>query len=211
VKKIHTLCAALCILTCLVAIGCGEKHKGLVVAPEETTPWWKIDDCSGNRPYTIQNKWSVLSPVFRFSNTLPSDLRAISEYSASAWNSVGSKLSIKVNRTLFNSIAKKDGVNLISYESLSGSKLGETRTWLNSNGQIVEADIILNKNQPLKVGESDVYFDVYSVLTHEFGHFCGLTHVDDRSHTMYPSMPMGSIIYRTLCEGDELGLKRLYP
>ena len=54
-------------------------------------------------------------------------------------------------------------------------------------------------------------YDVYSVLTHEFGHFAGLDHVTDRTHTMYPSTPPDCIIYRTLCNGDAEGLHALYP
>ncbi len=50
-----------------------------------------------------------------------------------------------------------------------------------------------------------------SVLTHEFGHFCGLDHVNDVTHTMYPSIANGSEIYRTLCDGDILGVRTIYP
>jgi len=188
----------------------------LVSCEQPTAPepdWWKVDKCSGESPYSYNRaKWSNLNPVFRFSRSLPESWRDYAEYAAASWNEVHSDLQIKVNKTVVSEEAALDGKNVVSYGSLPRTnRLGETYLWFNnSTGALIEADIRLNSDKPLSIGGSTSTYDVWSVLTHEFGHFCGLDHVNDRTHTMHPDLPFDSKIYRTLCNGDELGLRRLY-
>src|SRR5262249_18744881 len=105
-----------------------------------------------------------------------------------------------------------DGINVVCYGPLDLPRLGETFTWYNtSTGVTTEADIELNSNADLMPGGSATTYDVWSILTHEFGHFCGLDHVDDRAQTMFSGMPPDCVIYRTLCDGDLRGIRARYP
>jgi len=175
-------------------------------------PFGKVDVCSGNSPYSHYGyKWSNLMPVFQFSSSLPSAWRNETEYAASTWNAVNAGIEIRVNRTIVSNGVGQDNKNVVSYGPISSSKLGVTYGWYNTSTRILsEADIRLNSNYSFSIGESSNKYDVRSVLTHEFGHFLGLDHVSDRTHTMYPEGYPDSIIYRTLCAGDKLGLLRLY-
>ncbi len=191
---------------------CSKDDDPVAVDDDEVqTPWYHINECSGNSPYVIRSQWGDLHPVFRFDSSLPSSWRDPAEWSGSQWNNAGSNLEIRVNRTVVNSGSSHDGLSVISRGPLAGGKLGECQKWIDVNtGKIVEADIVLNENMPLSLGRSTDYYDVQSILTHEFGHFCGLDHVGDRTHTMYPSTPKDCIIYRSLCQGDKLGVKVIY-
>jgi hypothetical protein len=176
-------------------------------------PWYKVDECSGASPYALYTfHWGTNTPTFYYDSSLPSAWRPYVDYAASTWNAVGTRLQIRKYTSIVSAGQQEDGKCVVSYGPLSGSSLAGTRSWYNSSTHLTtEVDIVLNSSQPMSVGGGPNSFDVWSVLTHEFGHFCGLGHVDDRTHTMYPSIPPGCIIYRTLCDGDRLGLRMQYP
>lgn len=176
-------------------------------------PWYKVDACSRSAPYTLSGYyWTTNNPVFFFDTSLPQAWRDYCEYSASMWNGVGTRLQIRVNRTTVSAGAAQDQRCVVSRGTLPAGVLGRTRGWYNTTtGALSEADIVLNSGMPMGPGASATTYDVYAILVHEFGHFCGLDHVDDRTQTMYPGIPPDCTIYRTLCAGDELGLRRRYP
>lgn len=181
-------------------------------------PYYKVDVCSGYAPYSFSPyKWSNLTPVFYYGTSLPAAWRVYADYAASTWNSVGSKLTIMRNTTPVAANVALDGKSVVCYgpiETEPGETVpwGVTCWWYNaSTHYLIEVDIKLNSNMNITIGGSATAGDAWSILTHEFGHFCGLNHVNDRTHTMYTSMPPGCIIYRTLCAGDNLGLRQLYP
>lgn len=175
-------------------------------------PWYMVDVCSGASPNTLNEKWSTLTPAFYYSSSLPTAWRAWVDFGAMKWNEAGSRLRIKKYSTIVSAGVANDQKSVICYGPIDNIALGRCYTWINrSNGQVVERDIKLNSNMPLLVGASPSGYDLASVLTHEFGHFCGLGHVLDQTHTMYPSIPKNCTIYRTLCAGDVAGLRKLYP
>jgi hypothetical protein len=177
-------------------------------------PWYKVDVCSTDRPYALAgDKWGNMSPAFYISTSVPLAWRAYVGLAASQWNSAGSRLHIVQASRLVTNGAALDGTSVVSYAPLSDpSRLAETSVWYNTTTRLIsEADIVINSNQPFGTDGSDSYFDLYATLVHEFGHFCGLDHVMVHTQTMYPAMPKGSIIFRTLCGGDQLGVDRLYP
>lgn len=176
-------------------------------------PWYRVDICSGATPYAFQaHKWGITNPTFYYSSSLPTGWRAAVDAAATVWNNVGANIKIYKYTTILAAGAAHDGKSVISYGPLSSDRLGETQTWYSlTTGRVIEADIVLNSTKRLGTVPDARTFDVYSVLVHECGHFLGLDHVNDRTHSMYYSIPADCSIYRTLCGGDRLGLKRLYP
>jgi Matrixin len=82
-----------------------------------------------------------------------------------------------------------------------------------SSGKIFAADIEANSlSHDMTVVDSGGDFDLQSILTHESGHFFGLSHVVERTATMYASYPGGgNIERRTLGSNDREGICAVYP
>jgi hypothetical protein len=82
-----------------------------------------------------------------------------------------------------------------------------------ATGKIFAADIEANSmSHDMTVVDSGGDFDLQSILTHESGHFFGLSHVIERAATMYASYPGGgNIDRRTLGSNDREGICAVYP
>jgi hypothetical protein len=115
-----------------------------------------------------------------------------------------------------------DRINLITVSdqnsSLFGSSEnpGRTRTFYDSGGAIVEADIALNPNVLFSSDGTVGTYDLESTLTHEVGHLLGLEHSAILSATMQPRQAMNGVYnlpaftQRTLSEDDIAGARTLY-
>ncbi len=176
-------------------------------------PWYEYDVCSAASPYALQGpKWADPAPTFACGTSLPLEWRAAADQAVATWNAAGSRLAIRKSAALVAAGTAHDGRSVVCYGALDPGILGRTYSWYSTEtGALLEADIELNSQENLTLGGSPTSYDVVSILTHEFGHFCGLDHVSDRTQTMYPELPPGCTIYRTLCAGDMLGLRRRYP
>ncbi len=77
----------------------------------------------------------------------------------------------------------------------------------NDNGQILEADILINENYPFS---SDVLAENYlgNVIAHEMGHFIGLGHGQVIGATMFYSVARGQ---SEISEDDKAGIYSIYP
>ena len=79
-------------------------------------------------------------------------------------------------------------------------------------GEIHDADIEVNTaNNHYTVGDTDVKFDLQTVLTHEIGHFLGLAHSPNPWAVMSASYEPGSIAGRELDVDDIAAICALYP
>ena len=115
-----------------------------------------------------------------------------------------------------------DRINLITVSdqnsSLFGSSEnpGRTRTFYDSGGAIVEADIALNPNVLFSSDGTVGTYDLESTLTHEVGHLLGLEHSAILGATMQPRQAMNGVYnlpaftQRTLSEDDIAGARTLY-
>lgn len=146
------------------------------------------------------------------------------QLSFAAWNAT-------TNMVLFNyggSTDKgygHDGRNTVLWAPLSSTVVSKTVIWYvpdtdnDGFGQIVESDIILNKN--LKWGiDPDVEgpitidsYDIRNVITHDAGHIVGLADMCDGAYcqlTMHGNYSKGETIKISLEGGDVTGAQYLY-
>lgn len=97
----------------------------------------------------------------------------------------------------------------------AGNAIGLTTTRFDTkSGDLWDADIELNAaSESLSIGDPIIGDDLLSVLTHEAGHFLGLSHSQDQSATMkaiYNPATDGDT-FRTLAKDDIDGICAIYP
>lgn len=87
-----------------------------------------------------------------------------------------------------------------------------TVTFNLDTGEIRDADMEINTAEnTFSTGDTDVTFDLLSVVTHEAGHFLGLSHSDQREATMVGDYPPMSLTLRDLSADDLAGICAIYP
>jgi hypothetical protein len=89
-----------------------------------------------------------------------------------------------------------------------------TITYNTETAEIYDADVEVNSFDATftVTDEADlINADLLSVLTHEVGHFLGLSHAPQRAATMYPEYAPKDTHQRTLDADDELGICEIYP
>lgn len=80
------------------------------------------------------------------------------------------------------------------------------------NGEILDADMELNAvNFGFTTGDAFVNNDLLSVLTHEVGHFLGLSHTPVRGATMFAGYNSRDSSIRELSQDDIDGICDIYP
>jgi MYXO-CTERM domain-containing protein len=100
---------------------------------------------------------------------------------------------------------------------LPGDTLALTTVTFNvETGEIYDADVEVNSQDASSleidsaaVGDGDI--DLHSVLTHEIGHFLGLSHTTVSRATMSPSLSDGETDLATLDPDDIAGICSIYP
>jgi len=90
-----------------------------------------------------------------------------------------------------------------------------TVTFDSRTGEIFDADIEVNSTDKFHFtwGDTEVEYDLLSVLTHEAGHFLGLGHAQEAfpDATMKATYYPGMTEQRTLADDDKNGLCAIYP
>lgn len=105
-----------------------------------------------------------------------------------------------------------DGYNVISWGSYRTGVIAVTYIWYVGD-TIIETDTRLNTYYKWSLTGEPNKMDVQNIMTHEFGHWCGLDDLyDDRDYwlTMYGYASYGETYKRTLGLGDILGLQKVY-
>jgi len=86
-----------------------------------------------------------------------------------------------------------------------------TVTYNLDTGEIYDADMELNSaNVHLTVSDTDVEFDLRSIVTHEAGHMLGLAHSAEEAATMGRQYLPGEITLRDLTADDVAGICAAY-
>lgn len=87
-----------------------------------------------------------------------------------------------------------------------------TITFNYETGEIFDADIEVNSFKTrLTTSDSVVEFDLESIITHEAGHFLGLSHSHVGKATMFVEYTRGDVSFRDLESDDEEGICAAYP
>jgi hypothetical protein len=87
-----------------------------------------------------------------------------------------------------------------------------TVTFNRTTGEIYDADVELNSAQNvITVGDTDVKFDLQSIVQHESGHTLGLSHSPLVYSTMDAMYSSGDVVKRTLSNDDVQGICAVYP
>jgi hypothetical protein len=99
------------------------------------------------------------------------------------------------------------------YEGQSNATLALTTVTYNlDTGEIYDADMELNSaDNHFTLGDTDVDYDLLSIVTHETGHFQGMAHSHDPNATMWPEYMPGTISLRDLSADDQAGICAIYP
>ena len=99
-----------------------------------------------------------------------------------------------------------------TYQGIDNTLAKTTVTFDNESGEIFDADIEINHAyNEFTVSDTNVVYDLQSVVTHEVGHFIGLDHSDDFDATMYARYDEGTVELRTLEPDDIEAACAVYP
>ena len=98
------------------------------------------------------------------------------------------------------------------YEGSSNTLALTTVTYDLDTAVIYDADMELNSaDNDLTLGDTNVDYDLLSIVTHESGHFLGMAHSHDPSATMWPVYNEHSTNLRIISPDDIAGICAAYP
>jgi len=168
--------------------------------------------------YTTAEYW--INPNNNY-NFLGTAVEAAIKAAADAWDSETSFQVFSYKGTTDRVAGVNDGFNVVSWGEYSQSNaiavtfIWYTRTCIGGRIRmaIVETDTLLNVYFEWSLTGENGKMDVQNIMTHEFGHWCGLDDLyKDRDYwlTMYGYASFGEIYKRTLGLGDILGLQKVY-
>jgi hypothetical protein len=128
-----------------------------------------------------------------------------------------SSITFRYGGTTPQTNVAQDSANLVvwSETTFSGDPTTlalTTTTYYSATGEIIDGDINLNGVDYTwgANGEPD-RFDIWDIVAHESGHFCGLDHSPNTDATMFATASRGETIKRTLSDDDKAGITFLYP
>jgi hypothetical protein len=141
--------------------------------------------------------------------------------SANTWDKETSYEVFSYKGTTTIAAGTKDGYNVVSWGTYSqANAIAVTFIWYTYmrvgwrlRAAIVETDTLLNVDFAWSLSGESGKMDVQNIMTHEFGHWCGLDDLyRDRDYwlTMYGYANYGEMYKRTLGLGDILGLQKVY-
>jgi len=213
---ILSLLALLPIFAMAAAVSAAEStiHEETIVIyaipPEDdstTNPHYKL---LAFHWYTTINYW--INPSNRYGFSTSAVVNTI-KASANTWDVETNFQVFNYKGTTYRTAGRRDGYNVVSwgYYYYPGV-IAVTYIWY-SGAQIVESDCRMNTYFKWSLSGQAGKMDVQNIMTHEFGHWCGLADLyNDVDYwlTMYGYANYGETYKRTLGLGDINGLEAVY-
>ncbi|MEM3459075.1 MAG: hypothetical protein QXN36_00595 [Candidatus Bathyarchaeia archaeon] len=159
--------------------------------------------------YTTINYYINPSNKYGFSTTAVVNTITASAYT---WDKETAYQVFSYRGTTTRTAGRRDGYNVVSWGAYQAGVIAVTYIWA-SGSRIVETDCRMNTYYTWSLSGEAGKFDVQNIMTHEFGHWCGLADLyNDVDYwlTMYGYANYGETYKRTLGLGDILGLEAVY-
>ena len=132
--------------------------------------------------------------------------------SDNAWDSAAGFTVLNYVASTSKIAGKYDRVNVVSFGNYKKGVIAVTYIWYTGD-RIVETDCRMNTLYKWSLTGENTKMDVRNIMTHEFGHWCGLDdlyNLEDQWQTMYGYSNYGVTYQRTLTNGDVLGVRAVY-
>lgn len=132
--------------------------------------------------------------------------------SANAWDAKTSYQVFSYKSTTSRIAGTRDGYNIVSWGSYQAGAIAVTFIWTKGK-RVLETDCLMNTYYAWSLSGQAGKMDVQNIMTHEFGHWCGLKDLyNDKDYwlTMYGYGDYGETYKRTLGLGDINGLRAVY-
>jgi len=163
----------------------------------------------GFKWYDTANYW--VNPQNKYALSTTAVTQAL-QTSANTWDLETSRAVFNYRGTTSRTAGRYDGYNVVSWGSYQSCAIAVTYIWYICD-RIVETDTTMNTYYKWSLTGQPGKMDVQNIMTHEFGHWCGLADLygtGDYSLTMYGYASTGETYKRTLAQGDVLGLVAVY-
>jgi len=132
--------------------------------------------------------------------------------SATTWNKETAYQVFSYKGTTSRTAGRRDYYNVVSWGAYQAGVIAVTYIWY-SGSRMIETDCRMNTYYSWSLSGQSGKMDVQNIMTHEFGHWCGLDDLyDDADYwlTMYGYANFGETYKRTLGLGDINGLEAVY-
>ncbi len=172
----------------------------------------------GKLGWHLPSAWTYNLNLSSAPSSIGSNLAQIANNAFGVWSQAsGNKVTFSRGADTTTKNKAVDNKHIIAWGPLSGSTLGVTYTWYyTSTHQVAETDTILNKNVAWRWANACFagnYYDVQDILTHELGHWMGLSdqYANNYSdNTMYGYGAAGEIKKDTPASGDIQAVSAIY-
>ncbi|HVL90974.1 MAG TPA: DUF5667 domain-containing protein [Actinomycetota bacterium] len=156
----------------------------------------------------------VVNPVQPW--VTPSEAVAAAVAAARAWSDANPMVRVDYRGTTTALPALGDGVNQIGWGNPGATNAVAQANILRVGDRVIEADIVLTASLPWATSHSGAVkrYDIRSVLTHEFGHWLGLDHLEIAAaseQSMFSRPRPGDARGATLALGDVRAIRVAYP
>lgn len=227
-RKLYMLALLTAILLSLIAV----PAYAISMMPKFMVVEWSIDWVNGevtlnsipeednsmkNPDYKLLPfKWKItakfwINPSNKYGFSA-NDVVTVIKSSADTWDEQTKFTVFQYMGTTGRSAGKYDGYNVVSWGSYRAGVIAVTYIWYVGD-TIIETDTRLNTFYRWSLKGELNKMDVQNIMTHEFGHWCGLDDLyEDKDYwlTMYGYADYGETYKQTLGLGDILGLQAVY-
>jgi hypothetical protein len=161
---------------------------------------WNNSQSNTELYFNASNAWGVSE----------STLQTIAANSASQWNfisgvSISKNTSAGKNQAGLNEMYFSDDPSVFNSSNINVMAITLT-SFLETDGFITEADILINENYSVVTSINDTNY-IGNIITHEMGHFLGLDHGQTIGSTMFYGLSRGQ---NQISDDDKTGLYSIY-